>query len=133
MKNAQSLSDGELDAAYGAAFNSGDHIAMDYFSQEIITRQQTTGSFVASLWRGTFGSAPRFPIYESKIGQTPPTPGLLPQNTPAAPGFKSSEVAVASFNQRAGDLFNKFEIAGMGIGVIIVAIAIILLILRFKK
>lgn len=125
-----SLSDSQLDAAYGASFDAGDHIAMNAYGQEIITREQTPLAFAGSLWDKVFGS-PRFPIYESKIGQIPPTPGLLPQNTPAAPGFNAGNEALQSVQESANAVVADFKIAGFTFGGIALILLVIIILVRF--
>ena len=133
MSDVSHLSDGQLDAAYDASFNAGDHTAMNYYAQEILTRLGTGAGFIGALWDKVTGSAPRFPLYTSHIGQVPPTPGLLPQNTPAAPGFDAGAVAVESVQASAANVWGDLKIGGFAVGSIALLLLVLIIFLRFGK
>ena len=131
--DATNLSDGQLDAAYGASFNVGDRSAMNYYAQEILSREGSgVVSAIRALWDGAT-SSPRFPIFDSLQGQVPPTPGLNPSLNSPATDFVAGNEAVKSVQQAAAPILNDLKIGGLTIGGIAIILIVIALLLRFGK
>jgi hypothetical protein len=60
---AADLTDPQLDAAFAASFDVQDHIAAQYYGDEVRNRLVSVWSFIQGVAGGN-----RFPLYEARLG-----------------------------------------------------------------
>lgn len=131
MSDYSALSNAQLDMAYAASFDVGDHVAMDAYAQEILTRDKSFLNFGAS-----FLGVHIFPLYDARVNTKPQTPGLNPANTPVAPGFDAVSTAQDSVGAAAisleGTAKNAFSFAAIGVGGLLVVTVGLFIVFKFK-
>lgn len=131
MSDYSALSNNQLDMAYAASFDVGDHVAMDAYAQEIITREQSFLNFGAA-----FLGVHTFPMYDARVNTKPQTPGLNQANTPTAPGFSAVSTAQDSVGAAAVSLENTaksaFSFAALGVGGLLLVALGLFVVFKFK-
>ena len=109
--NPSEMTDGQLDAAFGAYFNSGHVKEATPYAVEIIARLASVWSFAT----GALGYV-RFPLYDASKGT-----------------FKQAETAQRSVATSASNVANSVSFWGGSFMIVLALVAVAVILVKVKK